>query len=314
MKNLASYLLPLILILTGCSNEIGIEEEPHPINEVPVPILIMPKGIDATTKALVDEFTKENINEIGIYGTSNTKVIYNGISPSQIGNNQELIFTNTSLVYPADGNSITLAGYYPRQSKGTAYTINNNSLQFTLTGEEDLMYAASINAGNKKAPEAVNLNFTHKLTNVKFNLVNGTDNILPDGYISITTDTPNSGSLDLSNGTITIDKTSITTFALSTNINANTLASKDTISVNENLLLFPKLAYTFKLRIGDQSYNIQIDTTNQPAWKEGISYLLTITIKKLNTLKSFTKSDDKAESLSDSFIQCNISQIKKITI
>lgn len=311
MKNLASYLLPLILILTGCSNEIGIEEEPHPINEVPVPILIMPKGIDATTKALVDEFTKENINEIGIYGTSNTKVIYNGISPSQIGNNQELIFTNTSLVYPADGNSITLAGYYPRQSKGTAYTINNNSLQFTLTGEEDLMYAASINAGNKKAPEAVNLNFTHKLTNVKFNLVNGTDNILPDGYISITTDTPNSGSLNLSNGTITIDKTSITTFALSTNINANTLASKDTISVNENLLLFPELAYTFKLRIGDQSYNIQIDTTNQPAWKEGISYLLTITIKKLNTLKSLTKSDNKAESLSDSFIQCNISQRKK---
>ncbi len=311
MKNLASYLLPLILILTGCSNEIGIEEEPHPINEVPVPILIMPKGIDATTKALVDEFTKENINEIGIYGTSNTKVIYNGISPSQIGNNQELIFTNTSLVYPADGNSITLAGYYPRQSKGTAYTINNNSLQFTLTGEEDLMYAASINAGNKKAPEAVNLNFTHKLTNVKFNLVNGTDNILPDGYISITTDTPNSGSLDLSNGTITIDKTSITTFALSTNINANTLASKDTISVNENLLLFPELAYTFKLRIGDQSYNIQIDTANQPAWKEGISYLLTITIKKLNTLKSFTKSDDKAESLSSSFIQGNFTQTKK---
>lgn len=311
MKNLASYLLPLILILTGCSNEIGIEEEPHPINEVPVPILIMPKGIDATTKALVDEFTKENINEIGIYGTSNTKVIYNGISPSQIGNNQELIFTNTSLVYPADGNSITLAGYSPRQSKGTAYTINNNSLQFTLTGEEDLMYAASINAGNKKAPEAVNLNFTHKLTNVKFNLVNGTDNILPDGYISITTDTPNSGSLDLSNGTITIDKTSITTFALSTNINANTLASKDTISVNENLLLFPELAYTFKLRIGDQSYNIQIDTANQPAWKEGISYLLTITIKKLNTLKSFTKSDDKAESLSSSFIQGNFTQTKK---
>lgn len=306
-----SYLLAFILILTGCSNEIGIEEEPHSINEVPVPILIMPKGIDATTKALVDEFTNDNINEIGIYGTSSTKVIYNGISPSQIGNNQELIFTNPSLVYPADGNSITLAGYYPRQSKGTAYTINNNSLQFTLTGEEDLMYAASINAGNKKAPEAVNLNFTHKLTNVKFNLVNGTDNILPDGYISITTDTPNSGSLDLSNGTITIDKTSITTFALSTNINANTLASKDTISVNENLLLFPELAYTFKLRIGDQSYNIQIDTANQPAWKEGISYLLTITIKKLNTLKSFTKSDDKAESLSDSFIQCNISQIKK---
>ena len=158
MKNSSSYLLALIFILTGCSNEIGIEEEPHPINEVPVPILIMPKGIDATTKALVDVFTNDNINEIGIYGTSSTKVIYNGISPSQIGSNQELIFTNPSLVYPTDGNSITLAGYYPRQSKGTAYTINNNSLEFTLTGEEDLMHAAPINAGNQKTPEAVNLN------------------------------------------------------------------------------------------------------------------------------------------------------------
>ena len=311
MKNSSSYLLALILILTGCSNEIGIEEEPHPINEVPVPILIMPKGIDATTKALVDVFTNDNINEIGIYGTNSTKVIYNGISPSQIGNNQELIFTNPSLVYPTDGSSITLAGYYPRQSKGNAYIINNNSLQFTLTGEEDLMYAALINAGNKKAPEAVNLNFTHKLTNVKFNLINGTENTLPDGIISVTTDTPNSGSLDLSSGIITIDQSSTTTFTLSTDINANTLASKDTIFVNGNLLLFPELAHTFKLKIGDQSYNIQIDTTNSPAWKEGISYLLTITIKNLNTLKSLTKSNNKAESLSGSFVQGNITQIKE---
>lgn len=310
MKLPISFLLSFILILTGCSNEIGIEEEPHPINEVPVPILIMPKGIDATTKALVDVFTNDNINEIGIYGTSSTKVIYNGISPSQIGSNQELIFTNPSLVYPTDGNSITLAGYYPRQSKGTAYTINNNSLEFTLTGEEDLMHAAPINAGNKKTPEAVNLNFTHKLTSVKFNLVNGTENILPDGNISITTDAPNSGSLNLSNGIVTIDQTSTTTFTLSTDINANTMASKETISVNGNLLLFPELAYTFKLKIGDQSYNIQIDTTNSPAWEEGISYLLTITIKKLNTLKSFTKSDNKAGSSSDSFVQGNIIQIK----
>ena len=121
---------------------------------------------------------------------------------------------------------------------------------------------------------------------------------------------PNSGSLDLSNGIVTIDQTSTTTFTLSTDINANTMASKETISVNGNLLLFPELAYTFKLKIGDQSYNIQIDTTNSPAWEEGISYLLTITIKKLNTLKSFTKSDNKAESSSDSFVQGNIIQIK----
>lgn len=312
MKNSSSYLLTLILILTGCSNEIGIEEEPHPINEAPVPILITPKGIDATTKALVDVFTNDNINEIGIYGTSSTKVLYNGISPSKIGNNQELVFTNPSLVYPVDGSSVTLAGYYPRQSKGTVYSINNNTLQFTLTGEEDLMYAAPTNAGNKKTPEAVNLNFVHKLTNVKFNLINGTDNLLPDGNISITTDAPTSGNLDLSNGMIAIDQASTTTFTLSTDINASTIkVNKDTTFVDGNLLLFPRLDYTFKLKIGDQSYNIQIDTTNSPVWEEGISYLLTITIKNLNTLKTSTKSNNKAESLSGSLVQGNITPINK---
>lgn len=308
----ASYLLALILILTGCSNEIGIEEEPHPINEAPVPILITPKGIDATTKALVDVFTNDNINEIGIYGTSSTKVLYNGISPTKIGNNQELVFTNPSLVYPVDGSSVTLAGYYPRQSKGTVYSINNNTLQFTLTGEEDLMYAAPTNAGNKKAPKTVNLNFVHKLTNVKFNLINGTGNMLPDGNISITTDAPNSGNLDLSDGTITIDQASTTTFTLSTDINASTInVNKDTTFVDGNLLLFPKQAYTFKLKIGDQSYNIQIDTTNSPAWEEGISYQLTITIKNLNTTKSSTKSDNIPEPLPASFVQGYITQVKE---
>lgn len=307
-----SYLLALILILTGCSNEIGIEEEPHPINEAPVPILITPKGIDATTKALVDVFTNDNINEIGIYGTSSTEVIYNGISPSKIGNNQELVFTNPSLVYPVDGSSVTLAGFYPRQSNGTIYSINNNTLQFTLTGEEDLMYAAPTNAGNKKAPQTVNLNFVHKLTNVKFNLINGTGNMLPDGNISITTDAPNSGNLDLSDGTITIDQASTTTFTLSTDINASTInVNKDTTFVDGNLLLFPEQAYTFKLKIGDQSYNIQIDTTNSPAWEEGISYLLTITIKNLNTTKSSTKSDNIPESLPASFVQGYITQVKE---
>lgn len=311
MNHQISILIILIFVIAGCSDEIGMEEVPHPVSEVPIPILIMPKGIDATTKALVDVFTNDNVNEISIYGTSSTKVIYNGISPSQIGRNQELVFTNPSLVYPVDGNSITLAGYYPRQSNGTAYTINNNSLRFILTGEEDLMYAAPFNAGNKKKTEAVNLNFIHKLTNVKFNVVNGTENILPTGNIAITTDAPYSGNLDLTNGMITIDEASIRTFMLSTDINANTIASKDTIFVDGNLLLFPELAYTFILKIGNRSYNIQIDTTHSPAWEEGISYLLTITIKNLNTIKSSTKSDNITEWLPASFVQGNITQIKE---
>ena len=150
MKNFNFYIIILILILSGCSNEIGTEEDLHPTNEAPVPIQIMPKGIDATTKATIEIFTNDNINEIGIYGKNNTDIIYKGISPSQLGTNQQLIFTDPSLVYPVDGSSITLTGYFPRQSKSTVYSINNNTLDFTLTGEEDLMYATPTDAGNKR--------------------------------------------------------------------------------------------------------------------------------------------------------------------
>lgn len=313
MRRNILYIITFIFLLSGCSNEIGTEEDLHQTNEVPVPIQIMPKRIDATTKATIEIFTNDNVKEIGIYGKNNTDIIYNGISPSQIGTSQQLIFTDPSLVYPVDGSSITLTGYFPRQSKSTVYSINNNTLNFTLTGEEDLMYATPTDAGNKKAPKPVDLNFAHKLTNVKFKLINGTENTLPDGNISITTNAFAKGSMNLSDGTITKDESSTLPFTLSTNINANTMESQNAITVNGGLLLFPAQDYTFKLKIGEQSYNIQIDTANKPAWKEGISYLLTITIKSLNKTQtvSTTKSFTPNEPLPGAFAEGYITQIEE---
>lgn len=314
MNTQTPYLLALLLILTGCSNEIGIEQELHPTDEVPVPILIMPRGIEATTKAPVDIFNKENVTNIGIYGKSGSNVIYEN-HPSQI-TDEQLLFNDHPLVYPVDNSQVTLYGYYPHTSNlGTPYTIADNLLSFTLTGEEDLMYASGVNAGNKKAPTPVSLNFVHKLTNVKFKLVNGSGGVLTPGAISISTTAQNSGSMDLLTGTISLISSSHT-YSLLTGIAAEKL-NQDTVTVENSLLLLPqsvtKADYTFKLNIDSQSYNINIDNSNRPNWQEGISYLLTITIKSLDKPTSLsTRSATTNENASEAIIQGTITQQQSI--
>lgn len=304
MHTQTSYLLALLLILTGCSNEIGIDQEPHPTDEVPVPIQIVPKKIEATTKVSVDAFTNENVKDIGIYGISNSIAVYKGIFPNQIDNEQQLLFIDNPLVYPVDNSSISLSGYYPRKSNaGDLYLINNGLLSFTLTGKEDLMYALTTDAGNKKAPKPVDLQFVHKLTSIKFKLINGLG-VLSNGKIAITVIAPASGTMDLANGAITANS-STEKFILSTDIDANSLLINTETTVNDELLLMPfevtKQNYNFQLNIGTQAYDIQIDSSNKPEWKEGVSYILTITIRGLNNPK-VTKSDNTNENLSGTVI------------
>lgn len=309
MNNPTSYLLSLLLLFAGCSNEIEIEKGLHTGNEESVPILIMPERIGATTKTVIEEFTNKNVTNIGIYGISNNHVLYNGISPDLIDDKKQLLFKNSPLLYPTDNNTVYLAGYYPcKSSVNIPYPIENGLVSFTLTGNEDLMYASIMNAGNKTNPKAVNLHFTHKLTQVKFKLINGLGS-LNSGKIAITTTAPNTGTLNLTNGTI-VANSSTSTFTLPTDIDANSLKLNTETSIEGELLLIPSDVclqdYLFKLTIDSQAYDIQIDIINKPKWEEGLSYLLTITIKALKDLP--TKSNPN-QVLSASSIQGTITQL-----
>lgn len=310
MKYPSSYLLSFLLLLfVGCSHEIEIEEGSNTENKESVPILIMPERIGTASKTVVEEFTNKNVTNIGIYGTSNNHVLYNGISPDLIDDKKQLLFKNTPLLYPTDNNTVYLAGYYPcKSSVGNPYPIENDLVSFKLTGNEDLMHAAIMNAGNKSTPKAVNLHFTHKLTRVKFKLINGLG-LLKSGKIAITTTAPNTGTLNLTDGTI-VANSSTSTFTLPTDIDANSLIINTETSIEGDLLLIPSDVchqdYLFKLTIDSQAYDIQIDSINKPKWEEGFSYLLTITIKALKDLP--TKSNLN-QTFSTSLIQGTITQL-----
>lgn len=313
MKQSAFYLFAFLLLLAGCSNEIEIEQEHQHTDEVPVPIRIMPKWIDATTKTTIGSFTTANATEIGIFGTSEADILYKGISPSGINEStQQLLFTTPPLVYPVNKATVALAGYYPRKSAhNEMYTIDDAGLlRFTLTGNEDLMYAPSVNAGDKTTPIPVSLAFVHKLTCIKFKLINGMGTNLPSGLIKISTSGPASGTLDLTSGIITTETTNVS-FILSTDLDARSLPLDTETEIDGELLLLPSLEsalqdYAFKLSIDNAEYTIQIDNTNKPEWKEGVSYLLTITIKALN---SNTKASEGKFSTDCNQIQGTITHL-----
>lgn len=77
--------------------------------------------------------------------------------------------TNFNQYYATDGKNTHITGLYLGANFTTAPTVNNSSVTFTIDGDQDILYAAGINTGNRNniAPSNT-LNFKHKLTQFKF--------------------------------------------------------------------------------------------------------------------------------------------------
>lgn len=279
MKAYFSYLLSLLLTLCGCSSEIA--EEADKIIEKPVPILITtPKQIDVNTKAVVKAFTTDNISNIRIYGTNGTDHLYpDGLSP--LSSDLQLQFSS-KLVYPADGSNITLFGFYPLEVQNKTRPTATDQIALSLTGKEDLMYA-SASAGNKKEPIPVTLTFNHKLTQIKFKLKNQTNNLQELGNVSIVAIGPNTGTMDLTNGDLSVASDTTGIFTLPTNLTFNQLTTNTEREVVGELLLFPKSKYSFSLLIGNNYYPVTFDQQAlTTSWNESSVYTLTISINSLS--------------------------------
>lgn len=276
MKAPSSYLLILLLILCGCSNEIA--EDADKIIEKPVPILInSPRQIDVETKAVVDAFTSENIPNIKIFGIENTGNCYlDGLSPLAGNGSSGLEFV-TPITYPVNGNAVTLYGIYP---SNIITRLETTEIAVSITGQDDLMYASKA-AGSKTSPIPVTFTFDHKLAQIKFKLKNQTNDLIETGNVSIIATGPSSATLNLTNGVLNV-LPETTSFELPTSLTFNQLAADTETEINGELLLFPDSNYSFSLKIGDKYYAVTFDGATTTLWKESSIYTLTISINSLN--------------------------------
>lgn len=287
-----SYLIALLFLLIGCDNEI--EKELY-VSEVP--ILIAPKQIETSSTKTTFEKFNQDITSIGVIEVYNENRILTpyGISPSGI-NSDYLAFTNPPLVYPVDGSNVTLYGYYPSHCG----SISEGQFRFTLTGQEDLMWAAAVDAGNKTTHSPVSMLFNHKLAKISFRLINNLSmsETLPTEAIHIVATGATSGTLDLTSGTIQIDSESSRDLTLETNLTLN-----DTnLDVGGELLLLPNFDYSLSLLIDGIQYPITFNgNSSTQSWTESLCYQLTITIAALNDRTTASKC-----SLANSSITANI--------
>lgn len=276
MKAPSSYLLIILLILCGCSNEIA--EDADKIIEKPVPILInSPRQIDVETKTVVEAFTTQNISDFRIYGKEETGNFYvENLSPIANDWNSGLEF-DTPITYPVNGNDVYLYGIYPAQ----IFThLSGNDMTVTITGQDDLMYASQA-AGNKSTPTPVTFTFNHKLAQIKFKLNNLTGDTTETGNVSLIAIGPNSATLNLTDGSLS-NITGSGSFELPANKTFDQLTAGTPTDIAGELLLFPNCDYSFSLKVGDKYYAVTFDGATTTSWKESSIYTLTISINSLN--------------------------------
>lgn len=213
MKSSVRLLVGMILLLlTNCSNDF---EEEFPINgELPVPIRLAITEVNPQTRTIVNSMSDISVSNLGIYEVAEGNTagtfpwtatpLLSNTSPSGINGNQ-LTFS-PKLYYPMGGQKVIFYGYYPKTTAtgGSNYvTAPNNGVaptyNFTLTGQEDIMYAASTPSGSNMPGATVALTFNHKLTQIQLNIsVLGT---LLSGIKIL--GVKNTGSMNLETGIIT---------------------------------------------------------------------------------------------------------------
>lgn len=170
-----------IVFLSSCFS--GCTEEELLGGEAPVPIRLAVEEA-AATRAPVTSITATNISNVGIYGVKEgttsgqypwtVSPFASNLVPTGITGNQ-LSFAS-KLYYPMGGKRVIFYGYYPRTTatSGTNFiTAPGNGtapvLNFTLTGQEDIMQAVSTPSGSV-SPATAALSFNHKLTQIILNV------------------------------------------------------------------------------------------------------------------------------------------------
>lgn len=208
-----------MILFCSCNNMI--DEEPS--EKVPSPIVFTARENMVNTRAPLSSFNSTTVKNIGIYALaeSSTPGTYiwsaspflANISPSNISGNQ-LIFA--SKYYYPKGKRAKFYAFYPNTvSTGNTITPPGNGTppiyNFTLTGQEDIMYAVTAPSGSIN-PDTTSLQFNHTLSQIILNvpLLGGLQSVTLNGV-------KNQGALNLETGVVTYGSSTIN-IALNVNL------------------------------------------------------------------------------------------------
>lgn len=203
-----------------------------------------------------------------------------------INSNGTIDFGSNPQYYPIDGSNVYFIGY--RTGNTTAETPTDNKISVTITGNEDVLYASSFDAGTRASTTTgTKMTFKHLLTQIKFTLQKDAN---VTGDISVTSikiikasdaGLKNTFNMSLADGTLsdwsgTLSDISVTNIPTG---NLTTTASSST----DGVMLEPEIS-SITIEVASTSFPDGKLTTNitgvsSGKFEAGTSYTIALTVK-----------------------------------
>lgn len=189
---------------------------------------------------------------------------------------------HTGEFYPAGGNDLYFYAYAPG---GESYTSSGSTVAFTITGQEDIMYAGEVTGNATSQPK---LNFTHKLMKVKFKVA--LDESMTNQTVTLSKIViKNVGTkydLDLSNGNLTANASQVNG-NLTLPVSNQTVNSGEAQEVNGEIMLSPQTGLQIEATAGNQTFKTTEGVTI-PTPTAGNEYTITLTFNGVEIIPTVT--------------------------
>lgn len=291
-----------LIALTGCNNA---DDEITPGNGL-TPILL---GTGMQTKAPVNTMEGLNTNGIGIFAitTKNTDAataitdwtlakVMNIERPTAIAAEGGGITLSMPYYYPTDASDyVKFMAFHPYAPKGTegdnfleVSDINAPQLNFTITGQEDIMYATPA-IGNNATAVAQSLSFNHALTQITFKVIK---DVKMTGDVKVKgiqfADVNTKSTMNIETGAVSPWATPGNLIAFTDATGLDIPASTETALVVGNpMMLEPgKASFNLTIATGAKTYSdieVKPTTMGETAFEAGKSYAVTITFNVSET-------------------------------
>lgn len=278
--------LAAVAALASCSQEEG--------NNVPevvpgnIPIIVNAGlGASVESKAAVDgsTFADNTQNAFNLFAFTQAAAgdwsANNYFKDLPVNCNAEGEF-HTGKFYPAGGNDLYFYAYAPG---GDTYKSSGSTVSFTITGQEDIMYAGEATGNATKQPS---LSFSHQLMKVKFKAA--LDASMSGQTVSLSKITiKNVGTkydLNLATGELTANASQVNG-DLSLNVSNQTITEGEAQVVPGEIMIFPDAEFSIEATAGQQTFKTASEVTIASPEK-GKEYVITLTFNGVEIVPTVT--------------------------
>lgn len=189
---------------------------------------------------------------------------------------------HTGKFYPAGGNDLYFYAYAPG---GEAYKSTGSTVSFTITGQEDIMYAGQATGNATKQPS---LTFSHKLMKIRFKAelaASMTGQTVTLSNIAI----KNVGTkydLNLATGDLT-ENASQANADLNLPVSNQTINEGEAQEVSGEIMIFPQSGFQIEATAGNQTFTTTAGVTISN-YDEGKEYVITLTFNGVEIIPTVT--------------------------